>query len=59
MLPKSTRWRDVYEWLNYRLACSRMNSRKGVMPNILDPFEVENEWFVLELTPSRSGQEMN
>lgn len=40
---------QAYEWTNYRLACSRMNSRKNVYDDVLDPFEVENGWFHLEL----------
>lgn len=40
----------AYEWLNYRLACSLMNSRKGAFTDILDPFEIEDGWFVLELS---------
>ena len=49
MLAKSRHWDRVYEWDNYRLASSRMNSRKGAVTNVLDPFEVENGWFALEL----------
>lgn len=49
MIPKSRRWDRVYEWLNYRLACSLMNSRKGVVSTVLDPFEIETGWFTLEL----------
>lgn len=48
MLPKSTAWEHVYEWSNYRLACGLMNSRKGAAASVLDPFEVEDGWFVLE-----------
>lgn len=50
MVAKSTRWDRVYEWDNYRLACSLMNSRKGAVPDVLDPFEVRDGWFALELT---------
>lgn len=50
MLPKSVEWRTVYEWSNYRLACSKMNSRKNAYQDVLDPFEVEDDWFQLELT---------
>ncbi len=46
MIPKSTAWQHVYEWSNYRLACTLMNSRKGVSASVLDPFDVENGWFV-------------
>ena len=49
MVAKSTRWDQVYEWRNYRLACSLMNARKGVIASVLDPFEIEHGWFALEL----------
>ena len=48
MVAKSRRWDRVYEWSNYRLACSLMNARKGVA-SVLDPFEIEEGWFALEL----------
>ncbi|WP_428264219.1 HNH endonuclease [Haliangium sp.] len=50
MVPKSKRWDRVYEWDNYRLACSLINSRKGVAEEVLDPFEIDDGWFELELT---------
>jgi len=50
MLPKSRAWQDVYEWQNYRLACTLMNARKNNYQDVLDPFEVEEGWFRLELT---------
>jgi hypothetical protein len=43
------KWEFVYEWSNYRLACSLMNSRKGAIPDVLDPFEIEDGLFALEL----------
>ena len=49
MVPKSAAWDRAYEWDNYRLACSSMNSRKRDAATVLDPFEVEDGWFVLEL----------
>jgi hypothetical protein len=49
MLPKSQAWQEVYEWRNYRLACSLMNSRKNDYQDVLDPFEVEDDWFRIEL----------
>ena len=49
MIPKSMRWDQVYEWTNYRLACSLMNARKSAIASVLDPFEIEDGWFVLEL----------
>lgn len=49
MVPKSLAWDKAYEWHNYRLACSLMNSRKRDATTVLDPFEVEDGWFALEL----------
>ena len=49
MIPKSMAWDRAYEWRNYRLACSLMNARKGEAASVLDPFDVKNGWFVLEL----------
>ncbi len=46
---KSKAWHKVYEWSNYRLACSRINSRKLTFDDVLDPFEIEPGWFQLEL----------
>ena len=48
MVAKSEAWDRVYEWSNYRLACLLMNARKGVA-DVLDPFEVGDGWFALEL----------
>ena len=49
-VPKSRRPDLLYEWSNYRLACSLMNSRKGQFEDVLDPFEIEDGWFVLDLS---------
>lgn len=48
-LPKSIAWQHAYEWSNYRLACSLINSRKGQYLDVLDPFEIEDGWFQIEL----------
>ncbi|HZH76745.1 MAG TPA: hypothetical protein VEY88_11970 [Archangium sp.] len=45
----STDPRQAYEWDNYRLASSLMNARKREFPDVLDPFQVEDGWFVLNL----------
>lgn len=52
-IAKSQRADLAYEWSNYRLACSRMNSRKREYADVLDPFEVENDWFHLEPVTGR------
>ncbi len=43
----------AYEWSNYRLACTTMNSSKREFDDVLDPFEVSPDWFHLELTTGR------
>lgn len=52
-VAKSQRADLAYEWSNYRLACSRMNSRKREYDDVLDPFEVATGWFHLELVSGR------
>ena len=52
-VAKSRRPALAYEWSNYRLACSRMNTRKRDYEDVLDPFEVEDGWFRLELVTGR------
>jgi hypothetical protein len=49
MAPKSRAWHQAYEWRNYRLASSLLNARKRDFSAVLDPFEVEDGWFELEL----------
>jgi hypothetical protein len=49
MLPKSKRWNQVYEWLNYRLCAATINARKTDMTNLIDPFACQPDWFALEL----------
>ncbi len=48
--PKSKHRDLAYEWTNYRLVCSRMNGRKGDFEDVLDPFEIPDGWFALELS---------
>jgi len=40
---------DAYEWSNYRLACSLMNTRKGTK-TVIDPFTIDGPWFELDLS---------
>lgn len=49
MAPKSRSHDKVYEWLNDRLASSLLNSRKREFGDVLDPFDVVDGWFQLEL----------
>lgn len=43
----------AYEWSNYRLACSTMNSRKQDYDDVLDPFDIKPDMFLLELVSGR------
>ena len=45
-IPKSTNWRLVYEWSNYRLSAACVNAAKGVL-DVVDPFKVQAGWFEL------------
>lgn len=58
---------DAYEWKNYRLVAGALNGRKGEHTDVLDPFKIEDGWFVInfpsmlvepsdELSPKRRGQ---
>lgn len=47
-LPKTRRPDRAYEWDNYRLALHRMNLYKGDRTDILDPFSLNDGWFVLD-----------
>jgi uncharacterized protein (TIGR02646 family) len=48
-IAKSTNAGLAYEWSNYRLACSTMNSRKREYNDVLDPFLLAPALFQLEL----------
>lgn len=41
--------RLAYTWFNFRLACGYMNSCKGAIPEVLDPFAIGDGWFALNL----------
>ena len=47
--PKSKYPYLAYEWENYRLARQAINSRKGDSEEVVDPFEVCEDWFTLEM----------
>lgn len=50
VIPRSRNWRLVYEWSNYRLAASLVNSRKNDLETVLDPFTIAPETFALDFT---------
>lgn len=49
VLPKSYRWDQVYEWANYRLCAGIINSKKGELLTLVDPFSIGPNWFGLNL----------
>jgi hypothetical protein len=46
--PKATTPSLAYEWNNYRLAASKLNSRKGNWRDVLDPFAILENTFSLD-----------
>lgn len=52
-VAKSPRPDRAYEWDNYRLASTAMNSRKHVFDDVLDPFTLAQDTFHLELVTGR------
>lgn len=50
VLPKSYAWNQVYEWSNYRLCAAIINSKKGALLTLVDPFAIGPGWFSLNLT---------
>lgn len=47
VLPKSLMWNQVYEWANYRLCAQIVNSKKGALLTLVDPFAIGPDWFTL------------
>lgn len=43
----------AYEWSNYRLSCLGANRNKGAFDDVLDPFKIAPETFLLELDTGR------
>ncbi|MEM9461421.1 MAG: hypothetical protein AAGF11_45070 [Myxococcota bacterium] len=39
----------AYTWSNYRLAHALVNGVKSAIPGVLDPFEIGEEWFAIDL----------
>ena len=46
--PKSRYPDEAYNWDNYRLVCSRLNGRKSNYEDVLDPFTLQDGWFVID-----------
>jgi 5-methylcytosine-specific restriction endonuclease McrA len=48
VVPRSRSWRLVYEWSNYRLAASLVNSNKRDLDLALDPCTIKPNLFALD-----------
>lgn len=48
-LPKSKYQNLAYSWDNFRLSCKRANTHKDDHEDVLDPFEIGNDLFSLNL----------
>lgn len=48
-LPKASHPHLAYEWANFRLASGRVNNSKGSVTEILDPFQIQNDWFYMDI----------
>lgn len=49
-LPKSTSPLRAYDWTNFRLCRTRLNNRKDVFTDVLDPCCIADGYFMLEFT---------
>jgi hypothetical protein len=47
-IPKSDAPHLAYEWSNYRLTSLKLNGRKGNYQDVLDPFKLKPNWFILD-----------
>ena len=47
--PKAAHQELAYEWSNFRLAAQQVNANKGEHEDVIDPFEVEDGWFELNV----------
>ena len=47
-VPRSANRMLAYEWSNYRLVTSRLNGKKGDHQDVLDPFLIGQDWFILD-----------
>ena len=48
-IAKSSSIEHAYRWRNFRLACGKINGRKGIFDDLLDPFEIKEGTFHLNL----------
>ncbi len=49
-LPKTKAPNLAYEWSNYRFCNPKVNENKANSEDVLDPFHIQNGWFVIDFT---------
>jgi len=47
-IPKSVSPHMAYQWSNFRLSRSDLNTRKGIDLYVPDPFGIQNNWFEID-----------
>ena len=47
-IPKTVKPELAYEWDNFRLICSKINTNKGIKKEIIDPFFLPADSFILD-----------
>lgn len=46
--PKKKHPKEAYKWKNYRLVSGMMNGRKKDYEDIIDPFLIDGDWFIID-----------
>ncbi|MBC8030833.1 MAG: hypothetical protein H7Z16_12030 [Pyrinomonadaceae bacterium] len=49
-LPRDSAPELAYEWSNFRLCTEKMNNYKDCELDVMDPFHIQNGWFVINFT---------
>lgn len=52
-IPKTEDRNLAYEWSNYRFCNPRVNENKDNSMDVLDPFHIQDGWFVIDFTTFR------
>lgn len=52
-VPKSKDAGQAYEWANYRLCCMSMNRHKNNFNDVVDPFQIQPDTFILNLASGK------
>jgi hypothetical protein len=58
-MPKSLYPSLAYDWTNFRLCRTDINSNKGIEQYVPDPFGIQNDWFQVDFATWRVGPSTN